>query len=51
MANLKQEYRDSKNVKHSVEHLPVSGQENADRERLIAELLAVLAQPGRDFSP
>lgn len=47
MANLKQEYIDMKDVKHRVEHLTVSEQENTDREQIVQELFVALTKPGR----
>ena len=45
MTNLKNEYTDTRNVKHKVQHV-VASDENADiREQVIAELFNALTRP------
>ncbi|WP_300415724.1 hypothetical protein [uncultured Oscillibacter sp.] len=51
MAELKREYTDVKGRTHKVEHIVVSGGEQADRERVMEELIAILAKPDGGVSP
>ena len=47
MANLKKEYTDMKDVKHTVEHLTLPIVDNFNRERMIEELLHALTKPDK----
>lgn len=47
MADLTKEYTDIKDIKHNVEHLVVTSEDNNSKERIITELLNALTRPGR----
>lgn len=44
MANLRTEYTDTKDVKHSVEHLTVTEGDKKAREQILEELLIALTR-------
>lgn len=44
MANLRTEYTDVKDIKHSVEHLTVTGKDKKDREQILEELFIALTR-------
>lgn len=47
MVNLKTEYTDTKDVKHSVEHLTVLADDKNSRERIVEDLLNALTRQGK----
>lgn len=47
MANLKQEYTDTKDRTHRVEHIVVPPDDQNSRERIIDELFQALARTGK----
>lgn len=48
MADLRCEYIDAKNRKHSVEHMAApAADDKANRERIIEEVLHALTRPGK----
>lgn len=44
MANLKEEYTDTKNRKHRVEHIVVPPDDPNSKERIVGELFQALAR-------
>ena len=47
MTNLKTEYIDIKDVKHKVEHVVVSDEDDKSRERIAEEVFHALTKPGK----
>ncbi len=47
MVNLKEEYTDTRDRTHKVEHILVSAEDEAARERIVDELLQALARTGK----
>lgn len=47
MDNLRTEYTDVRDVKHSVEHFTVSTDDKNSRERIVEELLNALTRTGK----
>ena len=47
MANLKEEYTDTRNRTHKVEHILVPIEDKETRERIVEELLQALARTGK----
>ena len=47
MLNLKNEYIDTKNIKHQVVHLAASDMDDSSRERIVEELFFALTRPIR----
>ena len=50
MANLTKEYTDIKDIKHNVEHLLVTADDNNSKEHILAELLSTLTRSSRRTS-
>ena len=49
MANLKEEYTDTRDRTHKVEHILVPTENKENRERIVKELFQVLARTGKKF--
>lgn len=47
MANLKEEYTDTRDRTHKVEHILVPTEDKIDRDRIVEELLQALARTGK----
>lgn len=47
MANLTETYTDTKDRTHKVEHILVSAEDRATRERIVEELFQALARTGK----
>lgn len=47
MLNLASEYVDTKNVKHNVEHIILPEKDYISKERILEELLSVLAKKSK----
>lgn len=48
MANLKEEYTDTKDRTHAVEHIVVPTDDKSNRERIVEELLYTLGKKDSD---
>ncbi len=47
MVNLKEEYTDTRDRTHKVEHILVPAEDEAARERIVDELFQALARTGK----
>lgn len=47
MANLKEEYTDTRDRTHRVEHILVSAEDKETRERIVEELFQALVRTGK----
>lgn len=47
MANLKEEYTDTRDRTHKVEHILVPAEDKTARDRIVEELLQALARTGK----
>ena len=50
MANLKEEYTDTRDRTHKVEHILVPAEDKTARDRVVEELLQALARTGKKIS-
>ena len=49
MANLKEEYTDTRDRTHKVEHILVPPEDKTARDRIVDELFQALARTGKKF--
>ena len=50
MANLKEEYTDTRNRTHTVEHIVVPAEDKNAKERIVEELFYALTKTGKKIS-